>query len=243
MAATRDSERWTAHPQSRDPQQDGFVAWHRGGRDHTLRCACGWQRSAALHTHADPDPALCVRVQIASFLGVNEAVLYSYGACTVSSVIPSMMKAGDVVLVDEAVSHGVLSGLRLSKATVVWYKHCDEHSLAAQVPRPSPQPALCFFSPSLAGLTLSVAPAHTVGGAGGGGRGHVVEAVAGWEEQQAPPLHRVRGRVRLHRYVDSNAAVAFAWLRPSQPPHWKANPWPSPPHTHTQAASRRCPRW
>ena len=68
--------------------------------------------------------------QIGSFLGVNEAVLYSYGACTVSSVIPSMMKAGDVVLVDEAVSHGILSGLRLSKATVVWYKHCDEHSLA-----------------------------------------------------------------------------------------------------------------
>lgn len=55
--------------------------------------------------------------QIAQFLGVGEAVLYSFGACTISSVVPSLMNAGDVAVVDEAVGHGVLTGLRLSKVS------------------------------------------------------------------------------------------------------------------------------
>jgi len=66
--------------------------------------------------------------QIAQFLGVGEAVLYSFGACTISSVVPSLMNAGDVAVVDEAVGHGVLTGLRLSKVKVVFYKHCDAES-------------------------------------------------------------------------------------------------------------------
>ena len=49
---------------------------------------------------------------------VGEAVLYSFGTCTISSVLPALMRAGDVALVDEGVGYGVLAGLRLSKATV-----------------------------------------------------------------------------------------------------------------------------
>ena len=43
----------------------------------------------------------------------------------VSSVIPSLLKPGDVAVVDEGVGHGVLTGLRLSKAQVVFYSHCN----------------------------------------------------------------------------------------------------------------------
>jgi serine palmitoyltransferase len=62
---------------------------------------------------------------IAKFLGVGEAVLYSFGACTVSSVIQALLRPGDVAVVDEGVSFGLLAGLRLCKAQVVFYSHCN----------------------------------------------------------------------------------------------------------------------
>lgn len=62
---------------------------------------------------------------IAEFLGTAQCMIYSYGACTTSSVIPSMAGRGDVLLVDEGISRNVLSGITLSRAKVVYYRHCD----------------------------------------------------------------------------------------------------------------------
>ena len=70
------------------------------------------------------------RASIAEFLGVQEAVLYSFGACTVSSVIPALAHKSDVAVVDRGVGHGVLAGLRLSKMDVRWYNHCDAEDCA-----------------------------------------------------------------------------------------------------------------
>ena len=75
-------------------------------------------------------PHMDVEKSIAEFLGVQEAVLYSFGACTVSSVIPALAHRSDVAVVDRGVGHGVLAGLRLSKMDVRWYNHCDAEDCA-----------------------------------------------------------------------------------------------------------------
>ena len=75
-------------------------------------------------------PHMDVEKSIAEFLGVQEAVLYSFGACTVSSVIPALAHKSDVAVVDRGVGHGVLAGLRLSKMDVRWYNHCDAEDCA-----------------------------------------------------------------------------------------------------------------
>ena len=67
---------------------------------------------------------------IAEFLGTQEAVLYSFGACTVSSVIPALGHKSDVAVVDRGVGHGILAGLRLAKMDVRWYDHCDADDAA-----------------------------------------------------------------------------------------------------------------
>ena len=75
-------------------------------------------------------PHVEVEKSIAEFLGVQEAVLYSFGACTVSSVIPALGHKSDVAVVDRGVGHGILAGLRLAKMDVRWYNHCDAEDCA-----------------------------------------------------------------------------------------------------------------
>jgi len=62
---------------------------------------------------------------VAEFLGTEQAILYPFGACTVSSVIACMAQRGDVLIVDNGVGRNVLTGLSLSRAEVRFYKHCD----------------------------------------------------------------------------------------------------------------------
>ena len=75
-------------------------------------------------------PHMDVEKSIAEFLGCQEAVLYSFGACTVSSVIPALGHRSDVAVVDMGVGHGILAGLRLAKMDVRWYNHCDAEDCA-----------------------------------------------------------------------------------------------------------------
>jgi len=62
---------------------------------------------------------------IAAFLETDQAVLYPFGACTVSSVIACMAAREDVLIVDEGVGRNVLTGVNLTRAEVRFYKHCD----------------------------------------------------------------------------------------------------------------------
>lgn len=70
-------------------------------------------------------PHLHLEDKIAKFLGVGEAVLYSFGVCTASSVIQAMTHKSDVAVVDRGVGPSILNGLRLSKIEVRWYDHAD----------------------------------------------------------------------------------------------------------------------
>lgn len=60
---------------------------------------------------------------------LQEAISYSDGAATVSSAIPAFAKKGDLLLVDEAVSEPILTGLNLSRSTVQFFKHNDMNHL------------------------------------------------------------------------------------------------------------------
>mmetsp|Transcript_15376 Transcript_15376/g.37231 ORF Transcript_15376/g.37231 Transcript_15376/m.37231 type:complete len:997 (+) Transcript_15376:181-3171(+) len=75
-------------------------------------------------------PHMDLEKTVAEFLGVQEAVLYSFGACTISSVIPALAHQSDVAVVDRGVGHGILQGLRLAKMDVRWYNHCDADDCA-----------------------------------------------------------------------------------------------------------------
>jgi len=72
-------------------------------------------------------------------VGGDEAILYSSGFATVSSAIPCFSKPGDLLIVDEGVSHPVQVGVTLSRSRVHYFKHNDvadlERILAETMPK------------------------------------------------------------------------------------------------------------
>ncbi|XP_063727642.1 serine palmitoyltransferase 1-like [Symsagittifera roscoffensis] len=63
--------------------------------------------------------------ELAHFMGVEEAILYSYGFATVASAIAAYAKKGDILYVDEAINFSVQQGIRASRSKVKWFKHND----------------------------------------------------------------------------------------------------------------------
>ena len=58
-------------------------------------------------------------------LYLQEAIYYSDGASTVSSTIPAFSKRGDLIIMDEACYDAILTGVELSRSTVVTFRHND----------------------------------------------------------------------------------------------------------------------
>jgi serine palmitoyltransferase len=70
---------------------------------------------------------------IARFLGTPDAISYSDATATIASSIPAFAKKGDVLVIDEGCSYGVMAGAQLSRARVVMFKHNDAADLAAKL--------------------------------------------------------------------------------------------------------------
>jgi len=69
---------------------------------------------------------------VAEFLGTEDAIMYSAGVATASSVVPALVQPGDHVIIDTEVHLGLRSGLRLCKDAVVsWITHCSIEDLKA----------------------------------------------------------------------------------------------------------------
>jgi len=66
---------------------------------------------------------------IAKFMGTEEAIAYSDSASGVTSTITAFAKKGDLLLVDEACHEAIRTGVFLSRATVINYKHNDMNDL------------------------------------------------------------------------------------------------------------------
>jgi serine palmitoyltransferase len=66
---------------------------------------------------------------LAQFLRTEEAILYSYDAATVPSIIPAFANAKDIVVIDDGCAYAVRLGCQLSRATVHTFKHNDMEDL------------------------------------------------------------------------------------------------------------------
>ncbi|TWU78064.1 serine palmitoyltransferase component [Metarhizium rileyi] len=60
---------------------------------------------------------------IANYLGTEGCIVYAQSFSTVSSVIPSFCKRGDVIIADEAVNYSIRKGLQASRSNIKWFKH------------------------------------------------------------------------------------------------------------------------
>lgn len=67
--------------------------------------------------------------ELKKFYDVNDAVVYSYGNNTMTSVIPVYGRKGNVILVDEYCNYPIQLGCRLSRAKIIKYKHNDIEDL------------------------------------------------------------------------------------------------------------------
>jgi len=74
------------------------------------------------------DAHIYLEEEIANFLGVDEAILYSYGFSTIASAIPAYAKRGDLLFIDEQSNFAIQQGAKASRSKIHWYRHNDmEH--------------------------------------------------------------------------------------------------------------------
>jgi len=74
--------------------------------------------------------------KLAAFLGTEQAIVYSFGIATISSVVPAFVRKGDLLFVDDGVHFTTAVGVRLARGEVRSFAHNDvgalEAALAAQ---------------------------------------------------------------------------------------------------------------
>lgn len=78
------------------------------------------------------DVHLDLENQIAEFMQTEQAVLYSSGFSTISSVIPAFSKPQDYLFVDKGVCFETQTGVYLAKSKTFWFKHNDFLDLSNQ---------------------------------------------------------------------------------------------------------------
>lgn len=66
---------------------------------------------------------------IAAFLSVPAAIMYTHTFSTISSVIPSFSKRGDIIVADRGVNFAIQKGIQISRSTVRWFDHGDYEGL------------------------------------------------------------------------------------------------------------------
>jgi serine palmitoyltransferase len=71
------------------------------------------------------DVHLQCEAALAKYMGVEDAILYSFGSATGSSVVPAFCKRGDVVVCDKGIGFSLQTGVNLSRADVRWFEHND----------------------------------------------------------------------------------------------------------------------
>ncbi|SCV71956.1 BQ2448_4650 [Microbotryum intermedium] len=66
---------------------------------------------------------------IAAFLSVPSVIMYSHSFSTISSVIPSFSKRGDIIVADRGVNFAIQKGIQISRSNIRWYDHGDYEAL------------------------------------------------------------------------------------------------------------------
>ncbi|ORY15843.1 pyridoxal phosphate-dependent transferase [Clohesyomyces aquaticus] len=66
---------------------------------------------------------------VAAHLGTPACIIYAQSFSTISSVIPSFCKRGDIIVADSSVNFAIRKGIQISRSTVRWYNHNDMEDL------------------------------------------------------------------------------------------------------------------
>lgn len=75
------------------------------------------------------DVHMKTEADVAAHLGTPACIIYAQSFSTISSVIPSFSKRGDIIVADRAVNFAVRKGIQISRSTVRWYEHGDMEDL------------------------------------------------------------------------------------------------------------------
>jgi len=75
------------------------------------------------------DVHITLEERLANFLGMEQAVSYSYAFSTVASAIPAYAKKGDIIYADKLVSYAIQRALLTSKSRIVFFDHNDANHL------------------------------------------------------------------------------------------------------------------
>ncbi|KAK2938914.1 hypothetical protein FoTM2_002132 [Fusarium oxysporum f. sp. vasinfectum] len=75
------------------------------------------------------DVHMKTEADIAAYLGTEGCIVYAQSFSTISSVIPSFSKRGDVIIADRNVNFAIRKGLEQSRSTIRWYEHNDMDAL------------------------------------------------------------------------------------------------------------------
>lgn len=75
------------------------------------------------------DVHLELEERLAKFMGMEEAIIYSYGFSTVASAIPAYCKRKDLIFVDEQINFAIQKGLDASRGNIQYFKHNDVQDL------------------------------------------------------------------------------------------------------------------
>ncbi|KAK3207582.1 hypothetical protein GRF29_103g1417836 [Pseudopithomyces chartarum] len=75
------------------------------------------------------DVHMKTEADVAAHLGVPACIIYAQSFSTISSVIPSFSKRGDIIVADKAVNFSTRKGIQISRSTVRWYEHNDIEDL------------------------------------------------------------------------------------------------------------------
>jgi serine palmitoyltransferase len=71
------------------------------------------------------DVHMKTEADIAAFIGTESCIVYAQAFSTISSVVPTFCKRGDVIVADRAVNYSIRKGLQASRSTIRWYDHND----------------------------------------------------------------------------------------------------------------------
>jgi serine palmitoyltransferase len=75
------------------------------------------------------DVHMKTEADIASYLGTERCIVYAHSFSTITSVIPTFCKRGDIIVADRGVNYSIRRGIEVSRSTVKWYSHNDLEDL------------------------------------------------------------------------------------------------------------------
>jgi len=98
--------------------------------EKTIR-ECGVGACGPRGFYGTVDVHLNLEKKMAEFFGTPQAVLYSSGFATISSVIPAFSKSNDYIFVDKGISFAAQTGVTLARSKTFWFDHNDMQALEA----------------------------------------------------------------------------------------------------------------